>query len=130
MPDGPRWRQRRGAWGESMAAAHYEALGGRVLDRNWRGPDGELDLVVWDPSHGRVVFVEVRTRMSAAFGTAEESVTASKRRHWRRTAAAWLAAERTGARRLPRDVAVCLELAAVGRAADGSVSVTVVADDR
>ena len=46
MPDP---RRALGAAGEDLAAAWYEAEGYRVLARNWRCRDGELDLVVSRP---------------------------------------------------------------------------------
>ena len=49
-----------GAAAEDAAARHYEALGGRVLARRWRAPEGELDLVVL--LDGVIVFVEVKLR--------------------------------------------------------------------
>lgn len=52
-----------GAAAEEVAARRYEELGGRVLARRWRGPEGELDLVV---ALGPVlVFVEVKRRRRA-----------------------------------------------------------------
>ena len=49
-----------GAAAEDIAARHYEALGGSVLARRWRAPEGELDLVV--RLDGLLVFVEVKRR--------------------------------------------------------------------
>lgn len=61
-----------GRRGERAAAAHLEGLGYRILDRNWRCPIGELDLVAVD---GReLVVVEVKTRTSRAFGDPLEAV--------------------------------------------------------
>jgi putative endonuclease len=69
-------RQQLGADGEARVALHYESRGYRVLDRNWRCRDGELDLVL---RHGRTLVVcEVKTRSSAAFGTPAEAVTVKK----------------------------------------------------
>ena len=59
-------RQALGAEGESMAARWYEANGYEVLDRNWRCREGELDLVV--RRQRTIVFCEVKTRTTAAFG--------------------------------------------------------------
>lgn len=49
-----------GAAAEDAAARHYEAFGARILARRWRGPEGEIDLIVL---HDRIlVFVEVKNR--------------------------------------------------------------------
>ena len=93
-------RRKLGAYGESLAAAHLEAEGYLVIDRNWRCRDGEVDLVA---RLGRtLVFVEVRTRRSSGFGHPVESITAEKLARMRRVALAWRAAhpEAIGASRL------------------------------
>lgn len=83
-----RARQVLGAGGEDLSAAWYEAQGYQVMARNWRCPEGELDLVL---SQGAtVVFCEVKTRSSLAFGSPLEAVTPVKQRRIRRLATAWL----------------------------------------
>ena len=81
-------RRAMGAEGEDVAARWYESRGGVVLARNWRGPGGELDLVVQAGS--TIVFCEVKARTTTAFGSPLEAVTAAKRRRIRRLAAQWL----------------------------------------
>ena len=82
------WRKTLGDAGEDLAARWYRSHGYRVVDRNWHGPDGELDLVA---CLGRqIVFVEVKTRSSLAYGHPLEAVDATKQQRIRRTAAAWL----------------------------------------
>ncbi|ASR56652.1 YraN family protein [Cellulomonas sp. PSBB021] len=78
-----------GRYGEDVAAAHVEASGWRVLDRNWRCRYGELDLVGMDGDE--LVVVEVKTRRSTAYGTPAEAVTWRKLARIRRLAAQWLA---------------------------------------
>ncbi len=51
---------------------------------NWRTRLGELDIVAKSPEDAHVVFVEVRTRRSKAYGTAAESVDYRKQQKLRR----------------------------------------------
>ncbi len=81
-------RQRLGAVGETLAVRHYERHGFEVLARNWRCRSGELDLVVRRES--LIVFVEVKSRSSLAFGHPAESVTTAKQQRLRRLAQQWL----------------------------------------
>jgi putative endonuclease len=69
---------RTGRLGEALAAEALEAAGWRIVDRNWRGTGGEIDLVARDGDS--LVLVEVRARRSRRFGSAEESIGAVKRR--------------------------------------------------
>jgi putative endonuclease len=99
-------RRARGAWGEARVARWYEARGYEVLARNWRVREGELDLVLGRP--GEVVFCEVKSRSTAAFGSPLEAVTPVKQRRIRRLAAIWLRQAGAGPRRLRFDVAAVL----------------------
>jgi putative endonuclease len=82
-----------GRWGEDLAAEQLAAGGLRVLARNWRCAQGELDLVGLE-ADGTVVFVEVKTRAGTAFGTPVEAVGWGKSSRIRRLACAWLADHR------------------------------------
>jgi putative endonuclease len=82
-------RRDLGDAGEAYAARWYEAAGYRVLDRNWRCREGELDLVVARP--GELVFCEVKTRRTERFGAPFEAVTTAKQRRIRGLGARWLA---------------------------------------
>jgi putative endonuclease len=87
-------RRDLGAAGEARAARWYEARGYRVLERNWRCREGELDLVV---ARGRVlVVVEVKTRRTDRFGSPAEAATPAKQRRLRSLALRYL--EASGAR--------------------------------
>jgi putative endonuclease len=99
-------RRALGQRGEDLVADWYETAGYRILDRNWRTRDGELDLVV---SQGRtVVFCEVKTRRSTRFGAPVEAVTATKQRRIRTLALQWLAAQSRRGDELRFDVASVL----------------------
>jgi putative endonuclease len=81
--------------GEELVARWYADAGYRVLDRNWRCREGELDVVV--AREGVLVFCEVKTRRTTAFGVPAEAVTLSKQRRLRTLAMRWLD-EHPGAR--------------------------------
>lgn len=88
-------RQILGRVGERLALEHYARRGFGVLERNYRSPAGELDLILYDGE--TIVFAEVKTRRAGGLDPIE-SITPAKQRRLRRLAASWLA-ERTG---LPR----------------------------
>ncbi len=62
---------------EQLAADYLEQRGYRILTRNWRRPEGEIDLVV--AAAGLCVFVEVRSRTGTERGHPLETVDARKR---------------------------------------------------
>jgi putative endonuclease len=77
-----------GHYGEALAARHLTDLGMVVLERNWRCPAGEIDLVLRD---GDVLVVcEVKTRSSTAYGNPLETVTPAKAERLKLLAAMWL----------------------------------------
>jgi putative endonuclease len=76
--------------GEEVIAEYLKSLGFRILDRNWRIKEGEIDLVALSPEE-EIVFVEVKTRTSATFGDPLESISESKLHRIQRLALAWLA---------------------------------------
>lgn len=71
-----RARKRLGDFGERLAAAHLEARGYRIVDRNFRCRQGEVDIIA--ENGGCLAFVEVRTRRGDSMGTAVESLTPLK----------------------------------------------------
>ena len=73
--------RQRGNAAEEAALAHLQAAGLRLVERNYRTPGrggGEIDLIVREPG-GTLVFVEVRSRASSAFGGAGASIGSAKR---------------------------------------------------
>jgi putative endonuclease len=76
--------------GEQAAAEYLERAGLRILDRNWRCADGEIDIVA---AERRVLVIcEVKTRSSGQFGSPLEAITRSKQARLRRLAVRWLIA--------------------------------------
>ena len=92
MTETSKWtRAEIGALGEQLAVDHLQALGLRVLARNWRCRYGELDVIAADARSA--VFVEVKTRTNDQFGGVAQAVTAQKVRRLRRLAGLWLASQ-------------------------------------
>ena len=95
-----------GKSGEQIAAMYLTRAGLRVLDRNWRCRDGELDIVAREGD--TLVFCEVKTRRGLGFGHPAESVTRVKQRRLRTLAQRWLAAHDEHAPELRFDVVAVL----------------------
>ncbi|MGW8483933.1 YraN family protein [Microbacterium sp. NPDC055903] len=71
-----------GRAGERRAVRHLESIGYEILDRNWRCPDGEIDIVAREG--GCLCIVEVKTRTSTRYGHPFEALDDRKlRRLWR-----------------------------------------------
>ena len=69
-------RRSLGQRGEALAADYLRRIGYQVLGANFRCQWGEVDIVAMDGA--TLVFVEVRTRRGASFGTPQESLTRRK----------------------------------------------------
>ncbi|MDR0626481.1 MAG: YraN family protein [Bifidobacteriaceae bacterium] len=108
-------RRALGRYGEAVAAAFLTLKGWKLLDRNWRTREGELDLVAQaDPR--TLVFVEVKTRRSVVCGVPAAAVTAEKLARLRRLAAAWLVSHDHHAEVVRIDVIAVTTGTAAGRA--------------
>ena len=86
-----------GRIGERLAAERLEAAGYRVIERNYRTREGELDVIA---RRGEVlVFCEVKTLVARGTGNGPayplEAVRHAKRTKIRKLARAWMG-ERTG----------------------------------
>jgi putative endonuclease len=71
-------RQELGILGENLAVEELTRRGYAILARRYRTRYGEIDIVAEE--QGTIVFVEVKAREDATFGTAAEAVTPDKRR--------------------------------------------------
>jgi putative endonuclease len=66
-----------GQKGENLAADYLQNAGYTVLERNYRCKLGEIDIIARD--NDTLVFIEVRSRSSLAFGLPQESINRRKR---------------------------------------------------
>ncbi len=78
----------RGRWAEALAERHLLGMGMQLLARNYRFRGGEIDLIM--EHAGMTVFVEVRYRRNAAYGSAAESVDRRKQHRLINTAGHFL----------------------------------------
>ncbi len=85
-----------GRAGEERAASHLRDLGYTVVDRNWRTPQGEIDIVA--VRGDELCVIEVKTRSSVRFGHPLEAIDVRKRRRLWALAFAWAVAHPDRAR--------------------------------
>jgi putative endonuclease len=88
FPQMSNYRQVFGKWGEEFAAQYLISRGYKILAKNVRTPYGEIDLVAMQQTAVDgidtapvIVFVEVKTRSSTAFGFPEASINSKKQEH-------------------------------------------------
>lgn len=77
-----------GKQGEAIAANYLTGLGYELLEENWIHGKAELDLVAY--FNGQLIFVEVKTRSSTAFGQPEDFVGQAKQKQLIRAATAYV----------------------------------------
>jgi putative endonuclease len=72
-------KRKVGFWGERKAAEYLKRNGYKILERNFKCPVGEADIIA--KKDDVIAFIEVKTRTSTAFGLPNEAVDATRR--WR-----------------------------------------------
>ncbi|MFJ8436585.1 YraN family protein [Kitasatospora sp. NPDC094019] len=77
-----------GRYGERVAARRLAEEGLRILDRNWRCVEGELDIVALDGD--TVAVCEVKTRSERSFQQPSEAIDPIKADRLRRLAERWM----------------------------------------
>ncbi|MBI2593993.1 YraN family protein [Candidatus Daviesbacteria bacterium] len=70
------YKKQQGKYGEDLACKFLAGLDYEVIERNYLIRGGEIDIVALDGD--TTVIVEVKLRSGDDFGTAAESITASK----------------------------------------------------
>lgn len=88
--------------GEELAAVFLEDQGMRIVDRNWRCAEGEIDIVALEGD--TMVVAEVKTRSSLDYGHPFEAVGPAKLARLHRLAAAWCREHELNASRRRVDV--------------------------
>lgn len=69
-----------GRKGEKAVAKYLKKQGYKILEKNYKTPFGEADLILLDGDE--TVFVEVKTRTGDAYGTPAEAVGKDKQRRY------------------------------------------------
>jgi putative endonuclease len=78
-------RRDTGILGEEIARDFLGKNGYRIVETNYRCPEGEIDIIARQAD--TLVFIEVRTKKSRHFGSPEESITPTKMKRLRTVAA-------------------------------------------
>lgn len=99
-------KRQTGSQYEEKAAEYMKQQGYRILERNYRCRQGEIDIIAQDEAY--LVFVEVKYRSSTEKGYPAEAVTERKQRIIRQVAAYYLYS-----RRLSEQTPVRFDVAAI-----------------
>ena len=84
-----------GKAGEDAAVNYLITNGYQILERNWRGTDGEIDIITKFANvvsgQPKIIFVEVKTRSTIEFGAPIEAITKEKYRRLYLLGREWIA---------------------------------------
>ncbi len=94
-----------GNLGEQAAEHFLLPKGYRVINRNFRGKSGEIDIIA--TQRDSLIFIEVKTRKNDTYATGREAVTLSKQKKIKNTAREFIAANRIGFKNVRFDVIEC-----------------------
>lgn len=109
------YRQRLGGEGEALAAEYLAGEGYQILERNYRCPLGEIDIIARERE--ALTFVEVKTRTPASegYGPPQLAIDQRKRHHLIRVASYYLAQKKISGLDCRFDVVVVRYLRGQGR---------------
>ncbi len=85
-------KQKIGKLGEDIAVKYLEKHGYKILNRNYRKPLGEIDIIVQE--NQELVFVEVKTQNQEFEWRPEENITRHKKHQLSRIVATYLKANK------------------------------------
>lgn len=77
-----------GKKGERLAIEYIEGRGYKVLEKNFRTPFGEIDIIAKDKNH--IVIIEVKRRSSDKFGEPSQAVNHRKQEKLKKLALYYL----------------------------------------
>ena len=72
-------RHEIGKLGENLAVKYLEKQEYKILERNFKCKQGEIDIIAMDKDE--IVFIEVKTRTNKKFGVPIEAVDRTKQKH-------------------------------------------------
>lgn len=93
--------QKVGSFGESLARKYLEGKGYKIVDSNVKTSFKEIDLIA--TIDGSLVFVEVKTRTSSAFGDASDAILGKKLKNFQKAISIYLARTYGGYREIRAD---------------------------
>lgn len=88
MPESKRSIYEKGLAGEAMAERYLHGIGFHSIERRYRSPYGEIDLIMLDSN--ALVFIEVKSRPSGTLINAQTAVSTAKQRRIIQTALCYL----------------------------------------
>lgn len=74
-------RHKTGRQGEDLACKYLEKNNYKILTRNFRCKQGEIDIIAYDTENNEIVFIEVKTRNNQKFGSPIDAVDKTKIKH-------------------------------------------------
>lgn len=84
-----------GEHSEDKAAYFLELRGYQIINRNFHGVQGEIDIIALDPYTNETIFVEVKARKDESFCSIYRSIPRSKKRKIMLAAEEWFLKNKT-----------------------------------
>lgn len=75
-----------GELGENYACNYLKKRHYKILERNFKCRQGEIDIIAMDTTNQELVFIEVKSRTNLKFGYPSEAVDTRKQKHIYKTA--------------------------------------------
>ena len=82
------YKQVTGKLGEDLATKYLEKIGYKIVARNFRCRQGEIDIIARKSEE--LVFVEVKARTNLSYGSPAEAVDFAKQKHMEKVAKYYL----------------------------------------